>query len=520
MTITDTDDLPDDILEDQAAAEGLTARPSRTRQDVPHDTDAEIGVLGVMLYSMTAAETVLGLGLEPEHFYAPRHQAIYTAICETVAAGEQPDPVTVPPRGNGSFDGRDLLSIVTHAPLSTSAPAYTRRIIHTARLRALLSGALEAANSARNGDLDTSLAQLQRLAAAQPADDAGTTWTPVDLAAVIDGDGPPEPTMLARDDGHQLLYAGRVHAFNAESESGKSWLACAAAAERLTEGEHVIYLDFEDHATGIVGRLRALGVDRDAIIGRLHYVRPDDPIDPVAIAALERLLIDHQPTLAIVDGVTEVMVQNGWSINDNDDAAKFLLALPDGSPVTDAPSCSSTTCPKTRRPEAGTASGPNTSWPGWMGLCTAWRSPNRSGSAAPAPAGSPSPRTGQATSVASLLAVRRVGTLQLTSRADGDVSLAILCPESDTPIRTRPTTLMEQVAAAIQTLNDSGVYPTRNGILADVSGKKKWVAEALRLLIEEGHVTTRPGPNRSQLHTLTKPYVVPQSPRSDLTEEF
>ncbi|MBK6858073.1 MAG: hypothetical protein IPG97_16375 [Microthrixaceae bacterium] len=53
-----------------------------------------------------------------------------------------------------------------------------------------------------------------------------------------------------------------------------------------------------------------------------------------------------------------------------------------------------------------------------------------------------------------------------------------------------------------------------------MSGKKKWVAEALRLLIEEGHVTTRPGPNRSQLHTLTKPYVVPQSPRSDLTEEF
>ena len=106
-------------------------------------------------------------------------------------------------------------------------------------MRALLSGALEAANSARNGDLDTSLAQLQRLAAAQPADDAGTTWTPVDLAAVIDGDGPPEPTMLARDDGHQLLYAGRVHAFNAESESGKSWLACAAAAERLTEGQPV-----------------------------------------------------------------------------------------------------------------------------------------------------------------------------------------------------------------------------------------------------------------------------------------
>ena len=112
-----------------------------------------------------------------------------------------------------------------------------------------------------------------------------------------------------------------------------------------------------------------------------------------------------------------------------------------------------------------------------------------------------------------------VGVLQLSSHHDGDVALSIMCPATDGPLRTRPTTLMEQVATAIQTLNDSGIYPTRNGILADVSGKKKWVAEALRLLIEEGYVDTRPGPNRSQLHAPTKPYTpspptCPTSPRS------
>ena len=326
--------------------------------------------------------------------------------------------------------------------------------------------------------------------------------------------------MLARDDGHQLLYAGRVHAFNAESESGKSWLACAAAAERLTEGEHVIYLDFEDHATGIVGRLRALGVDRDAIIGRLHYVRPDDPIDPVAIAALERLLIDHQPTLAIVDGVTEVMVQNGWSINDNDDAAKFLLALPRRIARHGCAVVLIDHVPKDKEARGRYGIGAQHKLAGVDGAVyrlevTQPFGLGRTGTSRITVA---KDRPGHVRGFAS--GGETVGTLQLTSRADGDVSLAILCPESDTPIRTRPTTLMEQVAAAIQTLNDSGVYPTRNGILADVSGKKKWVAEALRLLIEEGHVTTRPGPNRSQLHTLTKPYVVPQSPRSDLTEEF
>lgn len=509
------------VLEEQAAAEGLTARPSRTRQDVPHDTDAEIGVLGVMLYSMTAAETVLGLGLEPEHFYAPRHQAIYTAICETVAAGEQPDPVTVPPRGNGSFDGRDLLSIVTLAPLSTSAPAYTRRIIHTARLRALLSGALEAANSARNGDLDTSLAQLQRLAAAQPADDAGTTWTPIDLAAVIDGDGPPEPTMLARDDGHQLLYAGRVHAFNAESESGKSWLACTAAAERIAEGEHVLYLDFEDHATGIVGRLRALGVDPAAIVDRLHYIRPDDPIDAVATAALERTLIDHRPTLAIIDGVTEVMVQNGWSINDNDDAARFLLALPRRIARHGVAVVMIDHVPKDKESRGRYGIGAQHKLAGVDGAVyrlevTKPFGVGRTGTSVITVA---KDRPGHVRGFAT--GGEKVATMQLVSLPGGDVHLSLLTPDDATSgeLRVRPTSLMEKVCDAIAALNESGVKPTRNGVLADVAGKKKFVAEALRLLIAEGFVATEPGPNRSQLHAVIKPYRPTTEPVDNYPDE-
>lgn len=509
------------VLEEQAAAEGLTARPSRTRQDVPHDTDAEIGVLGVMLYSMTAAETVLGLGLEPEHFYAPRHQAIYTAICETVAAGEQPDPVTVPPRGNGSFDGRDLLSIVTLAPLSTSAPAYTRRIIHTARLRALLSGALEAANSARNGDLDTSLAQLQRLAAAQPADDAGTTWTPIDLAAVIDGDGPPEPTMLARDDGHQLLYAGRVHAFNAESESGKSWLACTAAAERIAEGEHVLYLDFEDHATGIVGRLRALGVDPAAIVDQLHYIRPDDPIDAVATAALERTLIDHRPTLAIIDGVTEVMVQNGWSINDNDDAARFLLALPRRIARHGVAVVMIDHVPKDKESRGRYGIGAQHKLAGVDGAVyrlevTKPFGVGRTGTSVITVA---KDRPGHVRGFAA--GGEKVATMQLVSLPGGDVHLSLLTPDDATSgeLRVRPTSLMEKVCDAIAALNESGVKPTRNGVLADVAGKKKFVAEALRLLIAEGFVATEPGPNRSQLHAVIKPYRPTTEPVDNYPDE-
>ncbi len=63
----DHDLEPLHVLEEQAAAEGLIPRTRRRRQDVPHDTDAELGVLGVMLWSTNAADTILELGLDPEH---------------------------------------------------------------------------------------------------------------------------------------------------------------------------------------------------------------------------------------------------------------------------------------------------------------------------------------------------------------------------------------------------------------------------------------------------------------------
>lgn len=517
------DEEPVEELERQAAAEGLADKPGRRRgrDGNPHDADAELGVLGVMLYSMEAAEAVLALGLDPEHFYAPRHRSIYGAICATIAAGEKPDAITVPPRGDGSFDGRDLLPLVVDAPTPSNGPAYARRILHTARLRSLLGGALEAADSARSGDLDTALAHLQRLSAAQPTDDTGTTWTPVDLHAVLDGDGPPEPTMLARDDGHHLLYAGRVHAFNAESESGKSWLACMAAAERIAEGEHVLYLDFEDHASGIVGRLRALGVDAESIVAHLHYVRPDDPIDAVATAALERILVDHRPTLAVVDGVTEVMVQNGWSINDNDDAARFLLALPRRIARHGCAVVLIDHVPKDKESRGRYGIGAQHKLAGVDGAVyrlevTKPFGIGRTGTSTITVA---KDRPGHVRGYA--LGGEKVATMEVASLEGGDVLLHLQAPEDHGELRVRPTSLMEKVSDAIGALNAAGIKPTRNGVLADVAGKKKFVAEALRLLIAEGHVATEPGPNRSHLHVLTTPYrATVEAPEPDVHEEF
>lgn len=56
-----------------------------------------------------------------------------------------------------------------------------------------------------------------------------------DVAALLAGElpEPPAPTVLRRTDGHGVFYAGQVNSLFGEPESGKTWIALAAAAEVL-----------------------------------------------------------------------------------------------------------------------------------------------------------------------------------------------------------------------------------------------------------------------------------------------
>ena len=64
----------------------------------------------------------------------------------------------------------------------------------------------------------------------------------------------------------------------------------------------VLYVDFEDSAPSIVGRLLALGTPPEAILERLDYLRPCDPFTPGALSAL---LDARQHALATLDGLSE-----------------------------------------------------------------------------------------------------------------------------------------------------------------------------------------------------------------------
>lgn len=157
------------------------------------------------------------------------------------------------------------------------------------------------------------------------------SWAPVDLASILDGTAPAVvPTLMERTDGVRLLYPGLVHSVAGESESGKSMLMLAVAAEVLTTGGRVLYLDYESDPQTVLDRLTKLGAPREALAERLDYVRPEaDPVEGGAdecAAFRDRLRTRY--ALAVLDGVTEALSVSGLSSNDNDEVTGWIRRVP------------------------------------------------------------------------------------------------------------------------------------------------------------------------------------------------
>lgn len=156
------------------------------------------------------------------------------------------------------------------------------------------------------------------------------TWAAVDMATALDGTEEVATTILARTDGVNLFYRGKVHSVHGESESGKTWLALCAVAECLTGGEPVLYVDFEDDAKGVGGRLLLMGVPRAIVTDpRLFaYARPETGWSTDAERKAFEHLISERYSLAVLDGVTESMGLFGLIGKDNDNVATWQRTLP------------------------------------------------------------------------------------------------------------------------------------------------------------------------------------------------
>lgn len=156
-----------------------------------------------------------------------------------------------------------------------------------------------------------------------------TSWAPVDLDSVLSGAyESPQATVGSRDDGVGLFYPGREHALISEPEAGKTWIALAVAMTEMQRGNNVVFIDCEDTAPAVIGRLRTLGADDGLIRQHFSYVRPQGRIDGLMQDAMTPVLV-APCTLVFLDGVTEAMAMNGLDPKDDQDVARFrqLLAM-------------------------------------------------------------------------------------------------------------------------------------------------------------------------------------------------
>lgn len=293
---------------------------------VPYDEQAERALLGGALYWPAAAAACAVV--PPGAFYHPRHQQIAAAIADDYAATGAASTTSVAARLTGTdITYNDLQALLSDEyGTAVHAHRYADIITSCARRRAELHLALELAAAARNGTpTATLIARLADQQAATGADELALE----DLNAALDApDDEDRPTVLARSDGGHLLYPEAVNCIQSEPSLGKSWLALAAAAEHVTTGHHVLYLDHEDVPRRVARRLLTVGLDRQAITERFHYLRPG-PLTPTGLAGLPRLAERLHATFVVIDGVAAAMAAQALDENDASDFYTWSAAVPE-----------------------------------------------------------------------------------------------------------------------------------------------------------------------------------------------
>jgi len=332
-------------------------------------------------------------------------------------------------------------------------------------------------------------------------------WEPIDLSALLAGQYvAPTPQLGRRSDGLALLYPEKVHSLAGESEAGKSWLALLWAQEQLLAGNDVVFVDFEDDAASVVGRLQVLGLPPDIIRDHFRYVRPEQS-HPAAAVDMLLSNVDNC-RLVVMDGVTEMMNLHGLKPTDDVDVAE-MWKLPREIAARGPAVLLLDHVVKDRQSRGRWATGSQHKLSGITGAAFLLETgtPFAMGQTGHSNLLVAKDRPGAIRGSAVKIGQDRFAIAQLhIASEDSRVAFSLSPYTATTKNLFRPTIKMQQIS---EVLADAGKPTSYNQIKASVGGKAEYVRTAVDSLIAQGYVNVIEGIGSSQLHTHIRPYTSP-----------
>lgn len=126
--------------------------------------------------------------------------------------------------------------------------------------------------------------------------------------------------------GGGIFYRGKVNEIHGPSESGKTMVLLAVAAQEIKDGNNVVMIDMEDSGQGIVSRLvHVFGLTLDEIEERFWYFNPEAGFTD---AQFDMIAAIPSPTFCIIDAVTEGMSTAGLDGRNENDVATWYNGFP------------------------------------------------------------------------------------------------------------------------------------------------------------------------------------------------
>lgn len=127
-------------------------------------------------------------------------------------------------------------------------------------------------------------------------------------------DGVPDPEQIVPG----LLYAGMVHWWQGEPESGKSLLLLRIALDLVNQGRTVMWIDEESGLTMTADRLARMGANPDKLDEHFfYYESPGMTLSDEDRMALLQEVEETQPNLVVMDSCADLLTQAGLDEDDN-----------------------------------------------------------------------------------------------------------------------------------------------------------------------------------------------------------